>query len=89
MKIKQGFSTKTENGETVIICDKSINPDFNSTIQLTETSLLLWKMLINHTDVTKEEMLNALLEKYDISTVLALSNIDIFIKTLKENGILE
>ena len=89
MKIKQGFSTKTENGETVIICDKSINPDFNSTIQLTETSLLLWNMLINHTDVTKEQMLNALLEKYDISTVLALSNIDIFIKTLKENGILE
>ncbi len=88
MKIKQGFNLKTENGQTVIICDKSIYPNFNSTIQLTETSELLWNMLKNEC-ATKEQMLNALLEKYDISTVLALSNIDIFIKTLKENGILE
>ena len=30
MKIKQGFSLKTENGQNVIICDKNINKDFKT-----------------------------------------------------------
>ena len=34
-------------------------------------------------------MLNMLLQKYDISTVLALNDIDVFARTLKEHGILE
>lgn len=88
MKIKQGFSLKKENGQNVIICDKSVNRDFNSTIFLTETSVYLWNLLQNE-NVTKEQMLHGLLDNFDISTVLALSDIDIFIKTLKENGILD
>ena len=88
MKIKQGFSLKTENGETVIVCDKNLHRDFNSTILLTETSAYLWNLLQNES-ATKEQMLNGLLQKFDISTVLALNDIDIFIRTLRENGILE
>ena len=88
MKIRQGFNLKTENGQTVVVCDKNINRDFNSTIVLTETSAFLWNMIQNET-TTKEKMLNGLLDNFDISTVLALNNIDVFIRTLKENGILE
>lgn len=88
MKIKQGFSLKTEDGQTVIVCDKSINHDFNSTIFLTDTAVYLWELLQN-SNASKEQMLNGLLQKFDISTVLALNDIDIFIRTLKENGILE
>ena len=88
MKIKQGFSLKHENGQTVIICDKNINRDFNSTILLTETSAYLWNLLQNE-KATKEQMLNGLLDNFDISTVLALNDIDVFIRTLRENGILE
>ena len=88
MKIRQGFNLKTENGQTVVACDKNINRDFNSAIVLTETSAFLWNMIQNE-NTSKEKMLNALLDNFDISTVLALNNIDVFIKTLKENGILE
>lgn len=88
MKIKNGFGLKTENGETIVICDKNINRDFNSTIILTDTSVFLWNLLQNK-NPTKEQMLNDLLNNFDISAVLALNNIDVFIKTLKENGILE
>lgn len=88
MKIKQGFSIKEKNGQFVIVGDKHINRDFNTSIVLTDTSLFLWNMLQN-TDATKEQMLNGLLNEFDISTVLALNNIDVFIRTLKENGILE
>ncbi len=88
MKIKKGFNIKCENGQTAIICDKNINRDFNSTILLSDTSAYLWKLLQNE-NANKEQMLNGLLKEFDISTVLALNNIDIFIRTLKENGILE
>ncbi len=88
MKIKNGFTLKTENGQTVIIGDKNLNPEFNSTILLTDSSIYLWDLL-QKGNLSKEQMLNALLDKFDISTVLALNNIDVFIRTLKENGILE
>lgn len=88
MKIKEGFSLKLQNGDTYVICDKALNKDFTANIQLTDTSAFLWKLLENG-EKTKEQMLNALLQEFDISTVLALSNIDVFIKTLKENGIIE
>lgn len=88
MKIKYGFSLKKENGETIVVCDKNIHRNFNSIILLSDTSAYLWELLQNE-NATKEQMLNGLLKKFDISTVLALSDIDVFIKTLKENGILE
>ena len=88
MKIKQGFNIKCENGETAIYCDKTVNRDFNSTIILSDTSTYLWNLLKNE-NATKEQMLNGLLENFDISIVLALNDIDVFIRTLKENGILE
>lgn len=88
MKIKQGFKLKKENGQNVIICDKTINKNFNSTIFLTDTAVFLWNLLQKN-DVDKQQMLNGLLNNFEISTVLALNDIDVFIKTLKENGILE
>ena len=88
MRIKKGFYLKIENGQNAVVCDKTIQKDYNATIFLTQTAVCLWEMICKG-DVTKEQLLNGLLEKFDISTVLALSDIDIFIKTLKENGILE
>lgn len=88
MRIKEGFYLKKENGQTAVVCDKAVQKDYNATIFLTETAVCLWEM-VSKGDATKEQLLNALLEKFDISTVLALNDIDVFIKTLKENGILE
>lgn len=88
MKIKDGFNIKAEDGITFVVCDKSSNRNFTANIQLTDTSTFLWKLLKSG-DKTKEQMLNALLQEFDISAVLALNNIDVFIRTLKENGIIE
>ncbi len=88
MRIKEGFSLKKENDIAVVICDKNINRNFNANIELTEISTFLWNLLSSG-DKTKEQMLNALLGQFDISAVLALNNIDVFIRTLKENGIIE
>ena len=55
MKIKQGFKLKKENGQNVIICDKNINKDFNSTIFLTDTAAYLWNLLQNRQHINIHE----------------------------------
>lgn len=89
MKIKKGFSLVKHNGQNVIVCDKNIIKDYTSNIVLNETSSFLWHLIEKDENITKENMLNMLLQKYDISTVLALNDIDVFARTLKEHGILE
>ncbi len=85
MRIKEGFSLKNFEGQYTVVSD---NGELENTIVLTETALFLWNLL-KEKDVTKTEMLNALLDNFDISTVLALGDIDVFLRTMRENGITE
>ena len=85
MRIKDGFSLKNFEGQYTVVSD---NGELENTIVLTDTSLFLWNLL-KEKNVSKTEMLNALLSNFDISTVLALGNIDVFLRTMKENGITE
>lgn len=85
MKIKEGFTLKKHSGQNIIVSE---NDSFRNTITLSETASYLWQQLCER-NMTKEQLLNALLNHYDISTVLALNDIDVFVKTLNENGILE
>ena len=88
MKIKDGFELVNRSGMNVVI-RKTEDKDapFNA-ITLTETAVFLWNLL-KEKDVTKTEMLGALIENFEISTVLALGDIDVFVRTMKENGIIE
>ena len=49
--------------------------------------MFLWK-LSKSREVTKAQMLDETLSSFDISTVLALGEIDYFIKKMKEYGII-
>ena len=88
MRIKDGFKLANMQGQNTVVLNNGKSVSFNNTIVLTDTAAFLWKMLENG-NPTKKEMLNALLRNFDISTVLALSDIDIFLRTMRENGILE
>ena len=85
MHIKDGFSLKNFEGQYTVVSD---NGELENTIVLTDTALFLWNLL-KEKNASKTEMLNALLSNFDISTVLALGNIDVFLRTMKENGIIE
>ena len=85
VRIKDGFSLKNFEGQYTVVSD---NGELENTIVLTDTSLFLWNLL-KEKNASKTEMLNALLSNFDISTVLALGNSDVFLRTMKENGIIE
>ncbi len=88
MKIKKGFKLKQMSGQNTIVADRRINKTFNSLIVLNDTATFLWNLVLER-NATKQEMLEELLANFQISTVLALSNIDVFVKTLRENEIIE
>ena len=88
MRIKDGYSVVNLQGQNTVVANAANSAELQNTIVLTDTSLFLWNMLKNG-NVSKSRMLDALLDNFDISTVLALSDIDIFIRTMRENGIIE
>lgn len=88
MKIKKGFNLKVISGQHTIVPDRRINKSFTNLIVLNDMAVFLWN-LISEREVTKQEMLDAILNNFDVSTVLALGNIDVFVRTMKENEIIE
>ena len=85
MRIKEEYSLENCEGQYTVVAKSG---ELENTIVLSGTSLFLWNLLKSR-DVSKTEMLNALLDNFDISTVLALGDIDVFLRTMKENGITE
>ncbi len=88
MKIKKGFKLKSVSGRQTVVADRRIYKSFNSVIILNETAVFLWNLMYEN-DITREEMLRRLIEDFKMSAILAASNTDVFIKTMKENGIIE
>lgn len=88
MKIKNGYELIFKSGQYIVTYNGVDSVSLNNSIILADTAVFLWNLL-KEKDVTKTEMLNALIENFDISTVLALGNIDVFVRTMKENGIIE
>ena len=88
MKIKKGFKLKTISGRQTVVADRRRVKDFNSLIILSESAVILWEMLASG-EYTKEELTAKLIENMKISKTQASGNVKVFIKTLKDNGILE
>ena len=88
MKIKKGFKLKNISGRQTVVADRRRVKDFNSLIILSESAVILWEMLASG-EYTKEELTERLIENMKISITQASGNVKVFIKTLKDNGILE
>ncbi len=88
MKIKKGYEIENRFGVNVVVCKDNNLPRLDNSIVLTDTAVFLWNLLKKN-DLTKTEMLNAVIENFDVSTVFALGDIDVFVRTMKENGIIE
>ncbi len=84
LRIKSGFDIVNVDEHYVIKGENSLN----QTIILDEISLFLWNNLKDK-DFSKNEMLDLLLKAFEISTVLALGEIDKFVRILRENEIIE
>lgn len=86
MKISDGYLLRTVAGKNIVV---SIGNDvnFNGMLTLNDTGVFFWNLMQNET--TKEEILRAVLEEYDVSEKEASRDIDEFIEKLSAAKILE
>ena len=87
MKIKEDFLLRKVADCYVVVPVGKATVDFNGMMDLTETGAFLWEKLEN--DTTKEELLKAMLDEYEVTEDIAKNDIDNFITKLKDGNLLE
>lgn len=86
MKIAEGYLLRTVAGKNIVVSiGDAVN--FNGMITLNDTGVFFWNLLQKET--SKEEILNAVLEEYDVTVEEASRDVDEFIEKLKAAKILE
>ena len=86
MKIDKKFLLREIAGEYIIIPTGRTALEFNGLITVNEVGMELWKML--QKDVTFDDLLNGILEEYDVDENAAREDIQEFLDRLVKGGIL-
>ena len=88
MKIKNGFVIEKVGTSYLAVAVGERAAEFSSMVRLNSTGAFLWNCLAKE-DLTRDELVDKVLETYDVSREQVLSDVIAFEKTLKDNGILE
>lgn len=84
MKIKGEYVLKNIGDEVLAVSvDDQV---FDGVISLTESGAFLWRLL--EKDCTEEELVNSLLDNYNVDKNTAISDVRDFVNKLKEKDLL-
>ena len=86
MKIEKEYILREIADDYIIVLVGKAAMEFNGMITVNETVAFLWKLLKKGT--TKEELLHAMLEEYEVSVEEAEADINEFLQLLQDNQIL-
>lgn len=87
MRIEKEFVLREIAGDYIIIPTGSTVLEFNGLITVNEVGVTLWNML--QEEVTMDELVAGILAEYDVSEEVARKDIQEFLDTLTQNGILK
>ena len=87
MKVREGFILKKMGTQAVVIAIGSASKVFNGMVKLNETGELMWEKLVE--GATREELIAAILEVYEVEEEVAQKDVDRLIEKLKKPGIIE
>mgnify|MGYP004620815105 FL=1 len=87
MKLKEGFIIRELAGRYVVLPVGGDPDGFQGMIQMNKTGAFLWESL--STERTKAELVQLVLENYDVDQEAAEADVDVFVKNLSEKGIIE
>ena len=87
MKIKQGFVLSQVGGNTVAVATGELSRHFAGVVVISGCGEFLWKKLSE--GITRDELIAAVLEEYDVEEARASADVDKFIAQLAENKMLD
>ena len=89
MKIKKGFQLQNVCGEHIIIPAGEENIDFSHIISLNPTAAYLWEKIAEKAEFTIEDMVQLLLEEYEVEEDVALEDCKLIAERWAEMGLIE
>lgn len=87
MKVTKEFVIRSIMDEYVIVPVGESAEQFGGIISTNSTGAFLWDKV--QSDITREELISALLDEFDVSEADAESDVDLFIEELTKQKILE
>ncbi len=87
MKLRYRFVLREVSGQSVAVAVGPDHSKFNGMVKLNQTGAFLMNLL-NDRDLSREDLLTALLERYDVDRKRAEENLDVFLETLRQGGLL-
>ncbi len=87
MKIKDGYMLRNVAGQNVVVPIGPAAQTFNGMITLNGSGAFLWKAMA--TDVSREELIEKLLEEYDVDSTLAGMGVDSFLRKIREAKLID
>ena len=87
MKAKSGFVLRNVVDEFILMPTRDNIGQFNGTVLLNEVSAFVWEKLQN--PMSREDLLNAILDEFDVEKAVASADLDTLLKTLLGYGVIE
>lgn len=88
MKTKEGFMLRQLGEQYVVVALGNASKEFHGMIRLNSTGAYLWEKL-SRGNLTKEQLTEAMLEKYDVDKETAGKDVESFISKILNAGFLE
>ncbi len=85
MKLKSSFITQDVDGKQIMVCVSSA--EFNGMVKSNATAAFIIDLL--KTDTSREDIISAMLEKYDAPEERIASDVDMVISKLREINAIE
>lgn len=86
MRINQDFTLQKVGGSYVAVAVGETSKNFHGMIRLNETGAFLWGKMTEK-DCTEEDLVDALLEEYEIDRETATRDVHAMIENLKKHPI--
>lgn len=87
MKAKKGFVLRNVVDEYILMPTGDNIGKFNGTVLLNEVSAFVWEKLQN--PISKADLLQAILDEYEVEKAVAAADLDALLKTLKDYNVIE
>jgi len=87
MKIKDGFLLREIAGTQVVVPIAERVIDFKGMMVLNDHGLFVWNKLQN--ECTFDDLLNSILDEYDVDIETATSDLEDFLAHVRKNGALD
>ncbi len=87
MKIKKGFVLSKIGNDTVAVATGELSRQFAGVVVISGCGEFLWTKLTD--EISRDELIAALLDEYDVEAERAAADVDKFIEQLSQANILE